>query len=83
MILSANQIITGKQYVMVERPIYEAVVTVLTNESKAGWHGWKVRIDKANGTITPVVGAEISVGWADGYEYYSPVEFYEIEYEES
>lgn len=73
--LNADQIKVGEQYIMVERPFYKAVVTVVADESKPGWHGWRVRFEHGKGGMVPKVGAEISVGWDTDYQHYSPVEF--------
>ncbi|MBB6731912.1 hypothetical protein [Cohnella zeiphila] len=80
--LNADKIQVGKRYVMVERPLYKAIVTIIADErGKSGkdWDGWKVRFEEVHGRMNPKIGTEISVGWSEKYSHYAPIEFYEIE----
>lgn len=77
--LEPNQIEVGKQYQMTEPPYYQAIVTILTDDSKGKWVGWKIRIESSKGQMTPLDGAEISVGWNTDYRYLAPIYFEAIE----
>lgn len=76
--LSQEQIQVGHSYVMVEPPLYEAVVTVLENQCSANWVGWKVRIDRVNGMLAPKVGDYLDVGWHPDYSHYALNAFYSL-----
>lgn len=77
--LEPGQIEVGKQYVMVEPPLYEAVITVLENQCSANWVGWKVRIDRVHGVVMPKVGDYMDIGWHTQFSHYALNAFYALD----
>lgn len=81
--LKANQIEVGNQYILVEEPFNQAIVTIVKDESgkSPNWVGWKIRVDENLSGLEHPIGKEFNVGWNEEYSHYSPVKFYALEME--